>query len=257
MPIGGLANRRAVAATIATAAAVSVAAVTAGATSGSRPGQQSDPPVAGGATIPAAHHHLGPPDVERARPQRVLPAVTLEPRPTAVPERGSGEFAVAALAPSGPADPTATYTVEVELGLDFEVARTARKVDRVLTDPRGWAAAGHRLRRGTHGDFRVLLATPETADALCAPLDTGGRLSCRNGLNVVINAWRWVHGTDDYRGRLEAYRTYVVNHEVGHALGYGHTPCPAPGERAPVMHQQTKGLDGCRPNVWPAAVDLR
>ena len=43
----------------------------------------------------------------------------------------------------------------------------------------------------------------------------------------------------------------VVNHETGHWLGRGHAGCPRPGALAPVMMQQSKGLDGCRLNPWP------
>ncbi|HVL86066.1 MAG TPA: DUF3152 domain-containing protein [Pseudonocardia sp.] len=99
--------------------------------------------------------------------------------------------------------------------------------------------------------LRVILAGPTTAERLCRPLDTGGRLSCRVGDRVVITHHRWVEGTAEYAPDLTAYRRYVVNHEVGHALGHGHVRCPGPGRPAPVMQQQTLGLDGCAPNPWP------
>lgn len=260
---GVRATRRILAAVVVTFTA---AATAVGATGGDHDPQESpsasQPGAGGTVVVPAAHHHLSAPTRATPSRQRVIRGAVLEPEVLAVPERGSGAFAVAAASRADPgstrqsAEAALTYTVEVERELGFDLTAVATKVDRVLADPRGWAAAGHSLRRAAHGDFRVLLATPETADDLCAPLDTGGRLSCRNGPNVVINAWRWANGTPDYQGHLAAYRTYVINHEVGHALGYGHTACPESGAPAPVMQQQTKGLDGCRRNVWPATADV-
>lgn len=146
-----------------------------------------------------------------------------------------------------------TYTVEIEQGLPFAPVSTARLVDATLADPRGWADVEDvSFRRVATGpDQRVLVASPDTTDELCAPLQTRGQVSCRTGELVVLNARRWAFGTEDYRGDLRGYRHYVVNHEIGHALGREHVSCPAPGEPAPVMAQQTYGLEGCRANSWP------
>jgi hypothetical protein len=52
----------------------------------------------------------------------------------------------------------------------------------------------------------------------------------------------------------EAYRTYLVLHECGHALGLQHSRCRS-GSRAPVMMQQTRGLRQCTQNPWPLAYE--
>jgi hypothetical protein len=175
-----------------------------------------------------------------------------------VPEAGSGRCATA----SGESNRVGTgnlvtYTVEVERGLELSPTAFAQTVDAVLGDRRGWTAVESRsLQRVSHDPMvRIRLATPATTDSLCAPLDTGGRLSCRNGDLVVLNAWRWVNGADAYDGNLAGYRRYMVNHEFGHALGNGHRSCPDGGAPAPVMVQQTKGLDGCTANPWPATTN--
>lgn len=172
----------------------------------------------------------------------------------AVPEHGSGSFDVATgSSPTVGSGTLTTYEVELERDLGIPTGPVVRKVDAVLADPRGWTAQGdHSLARIENAaDIRILLATPETTDELCAPLNTGGRLSCRNGNLVVLNAWRWMNGATGYRGDLVDYRAYLINHEVGHALGNAHASCPGPGEPAPVMMQQTKGLDSCVANPWP------
>jgi hypothetical protein len=145
------------------------------------------------------------------------------------------------------------YTVEVEDGLPWAAGDVAVTVDGILGDGRSWIGLGRwTLQRVDAGaDARILIATPDTVDALCAPLRTSGRYSCRNGPLVVLNAARWAEGAASWGADVEGYRGYLVNHEFGHVLGFGHVGCPSPGAPAPVMMQQTKGVGECLPNAWP------
>lgn len=187
--------------------------------------------------------------------------------PTALPpggpytKDGGGRFDVVAgsskVAGSGP---LRRYLVEVEAGVVEDGPAFAAEVDRILGNPRGWAAGGRMsFQRVDSGpvDFRVSLTASLTVRNLCGytlPFET----SCYNGElgRAVINDARWVRGAVAYAGNLPAYRTYVINHEVGHALGRDHLPCPKAGALAPVMMQQTLGLTtegvgSCRPNAFP------
>lgn len=174
--------------------------------------------------------------------------------PTDFPQRGEGTFTMADVVDvvgSGSGRDRA-YTVEVEDGLPQDPDLFATQVASVLGDERGWRGDGWSFTQVESGsDFRILLSSPDTVDALCAPLLTRGEVSCRNGNRVVLNVKRWATGVEFYGGDLTGYRTYLVNHEVGHALGKFHVGCPSPGAEAPVMMQQTKGLQGCVKNPWP------
>ncbi|WP_370185759.1 DUF3152 domain-containing protein [Aeromicrobium sp.] len=177
-----------------------------------------------------------------------------EVEPTTFPQSGAGTFRTAAVvdvAGSG-GGRDRTYTVEVEKGLLQDRATFARDVARVLGHERGWRTDGWSFTQvARNPDVRVMLASPDTVDRLCAPLLTRGEVSCRSGDRVVLNVKRWVRGVTYYGDDLTGYRTYLVNHEVGHALGKYHVGCPAPGAKAPVMLQQSKGLQGCVKNPWP------
>lgn len=132
-------------------------------------------------------------------------------------------------------------------------------VGRVLRDARGWAATGEAFFvHAPEGpvDMMVKLATPKTTDRLCRPADTRGKWSCHARGAIVINSLRWFEGSPTLDMPIADYRALVVNHETGHALGFGHSGCGGRGTLAPVMMQQSKGLSGCTHNPWPTAREL-
>lgn len=153
--------------------------------------------------------------------------------------------------------PVRTFTVEVERATGLDLLEVTEEVEEILLDPRGWTADGtrslQRIASSQAADLRVVLARPAIVDHYCglAGLSTGGRVSCWDGYRAMLNLDRWTTAVPHFRGDIRLYREYLVNHEVGHGLGYGHVGCPAPGALAPVMVQQTGGLGGCRANGWP------
>jgi hypothetical protein len=174
-----------------------------------------------------------------------------------------------------------TYTVEVEDGIDTTSFGGddgfARMVSETLANPKSWTHnpqfAFTRVDSGMP-DFRISLSTPMTVREGCG-YDIQLEASCYNPAyadkqpRVFINEARWVRGAVPFQGDVGSYRQYLVNHEVGHAIGYQrHEPCGANGELAPVMMQQTFSTnnndaarfdpesvkpDGktCRFNPWP------
>jgi uncharacterized protein YabE (DUF348 family) len=166
----------------------------------------------------------------------------------------SGGFLVAPGGAAAGSGTRVTYSVEVEAGLGLDPSGVAAEVDAALLDQRSWART-HRMERVADPNaarIRVLIASPGTVDRLCAAigLNTAGWLSCWTGRYAALNVDRWRGGTREITD-VALYRRYLVNHEVGHGLGFGHVGCPGPGALAPVMQQQSLGLNGCRANGWP------
>lgn len=159
---------------------------------------------------------------------------------------------------SGPGE-LLTFRIEVDQDVAVDPVCFALTVESILWDARSWGGTGELAFARVDGesyDFRVILASPQRTRRLCWPLRTGLTLSCQRNDRVVVNAWRWQNGAGAFNGDLEAYRRYLINHEVGHVLGYGHRSCPGPGSTAPVMMQQTKGVGDCRANGWPLPSEL-
>ncbi|MEU1023259.1 DUF3152 domain-containing protein, partial [Streptomyces sp. NPDC005904] len=185
--------------------------------------------------------------------------------------QASGEFeAVAGFDKAPGKGQLFRYRVDVEKGLGLDGGLFAQAVQKTLNDDRSWAHGGARtFERVSSGkpDFVITLASPETTAAWCAKsgLDTAqDNVSCDSAATdrVMINGYRWAQGAKTYGDEvkktfgnaLRPYRQMLINHEVGHRLGFDHTDCAKDGDLAPVMQQQTKFLDHdgikCKANPW-------
>lgn len=130
-----------------------------------------------------------------------------------------------------------------------------------LNDPQGWPRAGVTFVPGSDGvcDMTLILASPDQMTTFSE--ECSEEYSCRVGDSVVINVTRWNGATDEWLaagGTVDRYRVMVVNHEVGHRLGHfdNETVCGGEGQPAPLMQQQSMGLQGCVPNEWPLDDEL-
>ncbi len=179
-----------------------------------------------------------------------------------------------------------TYTVEVEDGIDpasyagDDAFATA--VQGTLSDSKSWTYDGKFALQRVDGNFpnpsfKVSLTTPDTThrpDACGFQIKFEASCYRKSLGRVLINLARWVRGAKSYGADMTGYRQYAINHEVGHALGGQHVGCGGNGQAAPVMMQQSFGVnddyvamlndipggdkgkvakDGriCVPNSWP------
>ncbi|WP_404383800.1 DUF3152 domain-containing protein [Knoellia locipacati] len=228
------------------------------------PSGESSSPGRQTADLTAAAGARAPSD-PLAAAEEMPPSPTIAPTPgrATVPRSGSGKLVGVALPTIAPptVNPNRTIRVglQVEQGAGVDSAEAAAIVARTLGDVRGWQtkdrvrfrAVGPEAVASGDVDITLVLASPALTDSLCKPLRTNGQVSCFNLRKVVLNTLRWTTGVSGYGTDLAAYRQYMVNHEIGHGLYHGHVDCPGEDAVAPLMLQQSKGLDGCRPNAWP------
>jgi hypothetical protein len=224
----------------------------------------SVPTTASGAAAPSTAVAAPPaaPDVlstsldSDAAPTEMAPAVSQAD----FVQKGAGTVSVVdGTSPVYGEGPLQRFVVETEDGIEVDAAAFAHAVETTLADPRSWGHGGRMSFQRVGAaqaaakqyDFKVTLVSPGSMETYCPGVGTGGYTSCRYADRAVINLARWTTAVPDYQGDVPTYRLYVVNHEVGHALGHHHEFCSGPGGIAPVMQQQTLGLKGCVKNAWP------
>jgi hypothetical protein len=132
-------------------------------------------------------------------------------------------------------------------------------IKRTLDDPRGHAGNGHCFRRCQkphRPDVIVRLTPRDVMDELF-----GGKLAnlsvtdvSRRPRKIYIDHINWQTIPKGFTGCHTTYKQYLLQHEVGHAIGILRHDHPLHDQthtgKCPVMYQQTKGTSMCEPNPW-------
>ncbi len=188
---------------------------------------------------------------------------TTSPSPTATKAstqpssttRATGDFlwSTATAGASGSSGTLYRYAVAVETSAHLKPNGVANTIAGVLNDPRSWTGDGEvrfALVPESKAAVKLYLASTKTASVLCGS-GAEAAYACTKGDTVVINAGQWRAGSPSYSGDNGDYRTFLINHAIGHLIGKKDAACAGKGKQAPVMLQQGAGLDGCTANPWP------
>ena len=106
----------------------------------------------------------------------------------------------------------------------------------------------------------VVFRLMDNEDIIRAYGSSFSRLSvCDRGvkpITITFNRENWELGVPAFSS-VDAYRRYLVNHEIGHALGMDHLEPNGASRDMPVMFQQTPGIPrGMRANSVPLPYEI-
>jgi Protein of unknown function (DUF3152) len=232
----------------------------------------SSPPISSAPAAPIPSPSMSPsakpkpsPSASRKPKPKPSPSHSPSPSPSPVsnqcvkPRHGTFTVASGGSPVAGSGGTLYHYEVQVQTGIGQSTSAFAAAVDAILAGKQGWTDSGTREFQRVTGptcDFVVELASATTSKQICAGygVSTDGTVSCRGQREVVINVDRWLNGDPDtaWDGHLDVYRDLVIDHEVGHFLGYNHMKCGGDGLPLPVMATPYyDGLQGCVINGWP------
>ena len=144
---------------------------------------------------------------------------------------------------------TLTFACVVDPDVRANPKTFAKWIAMYVADPDGWESKGYSfVHVQKNPDIVIHLSSVEGLKKVgCDP-----KLNCAemNGKHIHVNADLW-SGKTQNKSQLQLVdnRQYILSHEMGHILGYGHVKCPGVGNLAPIMLQQTKGIGACVPST--------
>ncbi len=174
-----------------------------------------------------------------------------------------------------------SYSIAVAKNIDFAAEEFKNIVQYILQHNKGWKSYGYdfeycenskesKTLKNSKNEtpkkhVHITLCNPEDVKKACGT----STLSCYDPSTdkIYINYRNWNGGSKSDLSTAD-YRIYVINHEMGHALGFEHTKCPALVDAAKycslasnlgtnsasIMQQMSKGpehIAPCKSNMWP------
>jgi len=138
------------------------------------------------------------------------------------------------------------YKVSIDSNIKRSLKNFKKDIHYILSHKKSWKI--NFIQDDLKFDFEITLTSANKIKKACK--FTG--LSCADTSHkkIYINNFRWIKGAKLSELSLKNYRIYLINHEVGHILGFSHAK-PIRNQKVPVMNQHTLGIYPGKPYMWP------
>lgn len=138
------------------------------------------------------------------------------------------------------------------------------EMNKYLLDKRGWRSKGYTFNQVDNINDANIQVYFKTNEELKKIVNNDKRLInlsitdySTSPTSIYFNLQNWNNPPKEFKAennRLANYRAYLVQHEFGHALGFGHKTKPNKEnemKNCPVMLQQSKYTEPyCKANPW-------
>ncbi|MDB5178944.1 MAG: uncharacterized protein JWN01_887 [Patescibacteria group bacterium] len=169
------------------------------------------------------------------------------------PRKITGNPALPAIA--HPAAAEYGYCPQAEAPADLEALSV--RVAAVLGAGGAWTLGGQLkfVRAEADCNLAIRLVSPAVITALdpaCA-----GHTTCQVGNVIGLNRDMWLKPPAAWTGGSDAYHGEMIDHEVGHWLGFDHASCLDTAAPKPILQAPTVVLGGCSPNWYEIPADTQ
>ncbi|HEY6736338.1 MAG TPA: DUF3152 domain-containing protein [Candidatus Saccharimonadia bacterium] len=141
------------------------------------------------------------------------------------------------------------YSYCVKAPSAAETSQLAAVAEQALTASGGWSLGEQVrfVRQSSDCNVRIRLADAAYLKSLAA--GCADQATCRVGNEVALLEQNWQQGTSTWKAGLTAYQVEMINHEIGHVLGFDHPGCLADSVKPTLSSQSITLQSGCSP-TW-------
>jgi hypothetical protein len=148
------------------------------------------------------------------------------------------------------------YTYTYCTRADGSAGGLSQAASQALRSSGAWAIGGRLRFTGAQSACAFTLRMVPESQMVSLNPECTHHTTCLDGARLLISHEAWEAPPAGWSGGPAAYRAELINHEVGHWLGFDHASCTQKSA-APILAAPTLTLSGCSPNWYEIPVEMQ